>query len=202
MATQKKLLVEGNDDVHVVKSLCMAYNIPQVFEVIDKKGLSNLQETLPMELKASDLTALGIMVDADADLAARWQSIRNHLDREGYTVPTHPVAAGTILRAPDKPTVGIWLMPDNQLPGLLEHFVAELIPPGDALWPHAQNCVEHIPEPRFPEVARAKANIHTWLAWQAEPGKPMGTAITARYLDPGSARAQGFVNWLQALFAG
>jgi len=196
----RKLLVEGIDDLHVVKSLCMAYNIPQVFDVIDKKGISNLKESLPIELKTSDLASLGILVDADIDLNARWQSVRDILTKDGYTVSALPEPNGTILHAEDKPKVGIWLMPDNQLPGLLEHFVAELIPDDDALWPHAQNCVTNIPEQRFPEVARAKANIHTWLAWQEEPGKPMGTAITARYLDPGSARAQGFVDWLRALF--
>lgn len=196
----RKLLVEGNDDLHVVKSLCMAYDVPEVFTIVDKKGISNLQETLPTELKASELEALGILVDADTDLAARWQSLRATLTGAGYSVPRQPVPKGTILRENERPTVGIWLMPDNQLPGLLENFVSELIPDHDKLWPHAQNSVTNLPEQRFPEVARAKANIHTWLAWQEEPGKPMGTAITARYLDPDSAHAQGFVNWLRALF--
>jgi hypothetical protein len=47
----------------------------------------------------------------------------------------------------------------------------------------------------------SKANIHTWLAWQEEPGKPMGQAITAKYLNPKSKQAELFVNWLRALFA-
>lgn len=198
--TVRKLLVEGNDDLHVVKSLCMAYAVPEVFTIIDKKGISNLHETLPTELKTSELEVLGILVDADTDLVARWQSLRASLTGAGYSVPLQPVPEGTILQENERPTVGIWLMPDNQLPGLLEHFVAELIPGDDPLWPYAQNCVGNIPEQRFSEVARAKANIHTWLAWQEEPGKPMGTAITARYLDPDSARAQVFVDWLRALF--
>lgn len=196
----RKLLVEGNDDKHVVINLCMAYQIPEVFEVIDKKGINNLLETLPIELKTSDLESLGILVDADTNLQARWQSLRNTLTQAGYTVPKTPVSTGTILQNEERPTVGIWLMPNNQLPGLLENFVAELIPVGDGLWTQAQDCVANLPERRFPAVARAKADIHTWLAWQAEPGKPMGTAITARYLDPGSARAQDFMTWLRTLF--
>ncbi|MEI7844611.1 MAG: DUF3226 domain-containing protein [Chloroflexota bacterium] len=205
-AAPRKLLVEGKDDLYVVANLCGQNGIamPETFFINDKDGIENLLSTLSVELNASELQALGILVDADTDIQARWQSIRDILIREGLSVPAQPTPNGTILYTEDKPKVGIWLMPDNQphdgLPGLLEQFVAELIPGDDTLWPYAQNCVGNIPEQRFSEVARAKANIHTWLAWQEEPGKPMGTAITARYLDPDSARAQDFISWLRALF--
>jgi hypothetical protein len=41
-------------------------------------------------------------------------------------------------------------------------------------------------ERRFTQLARPKAPkaaIHTWLAWQEKPGKLLGTAITAKFLD-------------------
>ena len=200
MAATRKLLVEGVDDLHVVYHLCGNNNVPSVFDVIDKKGIDNLLDTISTELKTSDLEALGILVDADTDLHARWQSLQTILQREGYLVPYDPMPNGTILTHEEKPKVGIWLMPNNQLPGMLENFVAMLIPNGDTLWPYAQTCLQQIPEQRFSNNIRAKANIHTWLAWQAEPGKPMGQAITARYLNPGSQEAIWFVNWLQELF--
>jgi hypothetical protein len=52
-----------------------------------------------------------------------------------------------------------------------------------------QSSVAAIPEAerRFGPLAEPKAIIHTWLAWQKEPGKPLGTAITARFLDPNVA---------------
>jgi len=55
-------------------------------------------------------------------------------------------------------------------------------------------------ERRFSQLAQPKALIHTWLAWQEEPGKPLGTAITARYLDPDVAQVDVLVSWLNRLY--
>jgi hypothetical protein len=70
------------------------------------------------------------------------------------------------------------------------------------LFDHARSSVAAIPEgeKRFSSRGESKAIIHTWLAWQKEPGKPLGTAITARYLDPGVAEADVLVSWLKQLF--
>lgn len=45
-----------------------------------------------------------------------------------------------------------------------------------------------------------KAEIHTWLAWQKEPGKPLGQAITARYLNPNAPDAQQLIAWIRRVF--
>ena len=202
MAKPRILLVEGNDDKHAVLALANYYELPEAFEIADKGGIDPLLESLPTQLKASGLEVLGILVDADIDLLARWQSLRSILSQVGYIVPEQPIADGTILRRDDLPIVGIWLMPDNCLPGILEDFAAALIPGEDSLWPRAQGCVEKIPteERRFPVERAAKAKIHTWLAWQEEPGKPIGLAMTMRYLNPNAQQAQRFVNWLHDLF--
>ncbi len=195
-----RLLVEGNDDIHVVANLCKAHGIPDTFDIIEQKGIENLLDALPVTLKSDELEILGVLVDADMDLQARWQSLCKILAKAGYTTPKQPMPEGVILYAEERPTVGIWLMPDNHLPGMLENFVAELIPAGDALLPYVQKCVQGLPEQRFPSAQCAKAEIHTWLAWQGEPGKPMGQAITARYLDANAAKAGKFIAWLRRLF--
>ena len=51
---------------------------------------------------------------------------------------------------------------------------------------------------RFGPERWPKARIHTWLAVQNEPGKPLGQAITARYLDGGAIAGAPFVAWLRA----
>ena len=53
---------------------------------------------------------------------------------------------------------------------------------------------------RFRNVHESKARIHTWLAWQKELGKPMGQAITARYLDANALHAQQLIAWIRDLF--
>ena len=43
--------------------------------------------------------------------------------------------------------------------------------------------------------------IHTWLAWQDDPGRPFGQAVTKRYFDSDGPHVQGLLDWLTRLFA-
>ena len=45
-----------------------------------------------------------------------------------------------------------------------------------------------------------KAQLHTWLAWQEQPGTPLGLAITNRYLDANAPHAQKLMDWIRQLF--
>ena len=98
------------------------------------------------------------------------------------------------------PRLGIWIMPNNQTKGILENFLQFLVPETDTLLGYARKCVTDLPQQLFIGDAEPKAIIHTWLAWQAEPGKPYGTAITAKFLDPTTPEADVLVNWLNRLF--
>ena len=91
-------------------------------------------------------------------------------------------------------------MPNNKLPGALEDFVKFLVPEDDVLWHYAEQVIENIPEKLFPENARLKAQIHTWLAWQKEPGSRIGSAITQKYLSVDVAEATLFVEWIKQVF--
>jgi hypothetical protein len=179
------VLVEGPDDAQVFFHLLQHYGLHTQVTIQKKDGINNLLESLEVELKRRAETRLCIIVDADTDIALRWQSLRHRLIGAGYhTAPPQPASEGTILKQEGQPTVGLWLMPDNTIPGMLEDFMSLLIPEGDILWPMAQNIVQQVvaKDRRFPQTQTMKANIHTWLAWQEEPGKPMGQAITKRYL--------------------
>jgi hypothetical protein len=205
MAEKRILLVEGKDDEHVVKNICGRYGLGKI-DIRDQKGVDPLLDTLPVQLQESDIAVLGIMLDADVNLSARWQAITNRLTEAGYQgISTCPDVDGTILLPPEKPDnllpkVGIWLMPDNRIPGILEDFLKILIPDGDSLLTHADKVIKTLPEQRFTDLDRSKALMHTWLAWQKEPGKPYGQAITARYLDVNLPLGQTFATWLKNCF--
>ena len=47
----KKLLVEGNDDFHVVCALCEKFGINENFDVVDCEGVNKLMERIPIRLK-------------------------------------------------------------------------------------------------------------------------------------------------------
>ncbi len=197
------LLVEGVNDQHVLFHLFEYHHIPETFHIEVKNGVEALLNDLDMELERSGLTRLGVIVDADAHLQERWNSLRNILIGYGYTsVPQQPAVDGTIITEDGLPVVGIWLMPDNRLPGMLEDFLHFLVPANDGLWTLAEEITQKVEaqECRFRSAHRSKAKIHTWLAWQGEPGKPLGQAITARYLDANAPHAHRLVHWLRQLF--
>lgn len=211
---KKKLLVEGKHDGIVICELCHQYDIaankwekdklllPHEISCKSADSIEKLRRQLPVALRESDLETMGIIVDADVDLLQRWQSICDQLRDFGYkTLPLTPDPKGTVIQEDDLPRLGIWVMPDNQLNGMIEDFAAFLIPRDDELWQHAQNCVEAIENEKRPFTSHvAKAKIHTWLAWRETPGTPMGSAIKYRYLDANVPEAIVFVQWIKALF--
>jgi hypothetical protein len=206
MAGKTVLMVEGNDDKHVIMHICGAHALGEIDEIRPYFGKDPLIEGVSVALKESDLMALGIVLDADTDISARWDSVRNRLIHSGYDgVPQGMDPEGLTLLPPEGtllPRVGVWLMPDNKVPGILEDFLSFLIPAGDPLFLHMNNCVDGIPREliKFSTEKKPKALIHSWLAVQEEPGRPMGQAISAKYLDPNLDYAIPFVDWLRRLF--
>lgn len=206
MPGRRILLVEGKDDEYVLKHICGARGVQDLDEIKSLDAIEKLLENFPVRLKESDIEALGVVIDADTNPASRWDSLQNRLTGAGYqNVPKAPMPEGTILDPPVNtllPRVGIWIMPDNRAQGTLEDFLRFLVPIGSRLFDHVNLSVKTIPkgELRFRKSDTSKAIIHTWLAWQKTPGKPLGTAITARYLDPAVPQVDVLVSWLNRLF--
>jgi hypothetical protein len=160
-------------------------------------------KSLSAKLKASGLERLGIVVDADTDIQVRWGKLCDALVAFGYTdLPDAPAVGGTIIEQVNYPAVGIWVMPDNRTPGSVENFISLLKPVNDNLWLRAEKAVTEIPlqERLFKPQSLIKAHVHTWLAWQEEPGTPMGQAITKHYLNANAAAAVLLLDWLKRLF--
>lgn len=197
---RRLLLVEGANDEHVMYALLKRHAVPQVFEV---KVAGNVDELLALLLvlpKASDIDRIAAVLDADEDLSSRWASLRSRLARAGYRgVPELPAVGGTIVQHDGLPDLGVWLMPDNRLPGILEDFLSFLVPSDDRCLPLVDGFLGSIPAElcRFPAVRRPKARIHAWLAVQEEPGRPLGQAISFRYLDAHAAAATELIAWIR-----
>jgi hypothetical protein len=204
VVNKNTLLVEGRDDQFVLFSLFEYYQIPdKSIDVRPQEGIDGVLQTLEAALAAgSPSNILGVLVDADSSPNNRWQAIKDRLTKASYNnIPANLNSAGTIIMQPGKPTVGVWLMPNNTLPGMLENFVSSLIPDreNDPLWKLSENCVQEAIKLSL-EIPQAKAHIHTYLAWQKEPGSPLGLSITKKYLDPGALPAHQFINWLRQLY--
>ena len=211
MNGKKILLVEGKDDQHVVYAIRDSHEIDKnSFIIQEKQGIDNLFEGLEVNLieGSSAIERIGIVIDADQDLNAGWRKTLNILRKAGYqNLPAQPEANGTIIGQDFKPTFGVWIMPDNQIRGMLEDFLEFLVPDKDKneVWTKAVKCSQEIldeieEEKRFSKIHLSKAQIHAYLAWQNEPGKPFGTSITAKYLQADNSQCEKFVEWLKHLF--
>ena len=200
-----RLVVEGKDDLHVVMALCNHYALPETFDVVAPGGVDALIAGIPVRLKESSVRAIGVVINADQDAQARWTAVTRPFVEAGYgNIPPIPAPDGTIVELARRPRVGIWMMPDNQVSGMLEDFVAHLIPPHDQLLPRARVIVQALEDEgvhQHARVHRSKAVMHTWLAWQQQPGQPLGLAITANALMRDATRARAFADWLRRLFA-
>ena len=215
------LLVEGADDQHTIWALCEHFKVEETFRVEipdgkgkanqkllsgEKGGIDNVLKAMRLNLIAGSdaIERLGIVIDADEDLNARWQSVISILTEAGYDdLPDSPDGAGTVVTQTFLPTFGIWIMPDNKICGMLEDFLAFLVSPGDKIWEKAVECsgeVLEMPTETFSEIHLSKATVHAYLAWQKDCGKPFGQALTAKYLQADNPHCERFVEWLTRLF--
>ena len=203
------LLVEGSSDQHAIIHLMKRH--PYDWDdaentrpfVLSYDGLANLPKAITAH-KAKQ--CLGIVVDADEQPEARWQELSKELSPiMEQQLPSQLDPAGLIVkgREPNQ-SVGVWLMPNNCEQGALEDLVQELLPKQDCCWELAREQASaakgRYGRSSTPHGFELKSQLHTWLAWQEEPGKPLGLAISARYLDPHLPAADTFAGWLQRTF--
>ena len=203
-----KLLVEGPDDLFVIARL---RELNHLADNIFIKPCGSVEKAIELfriliDKQAAANRILGIVVDADTNIAGRWQRISQILTESGkYHVPDILPEAGMVLLPCDKedPKIGVWMMPDNQLNGMLEDFLAMLAVNDQELLDEVDTTLTTLENKelnKYKSVHKAKARIHTFLAWQEEPGVSMWNAIAKSYLRADSEQAVLFVDWLRRLF--
>lgn len=203
-----KLLVEGPDDLFVIARL---RELNHLEDNVFIKACGSVEKAIELfriliDKQAASNRVLGIVVDADTAISGRWQRISQILtDSQKYNVPEVLPEEGLVLCPidADDPKIGVWVMPDNRLNGMLEDFLAMLVVNDKELLDEVDVTLERIESKelnKYKAVHKAKARIHTFLAWQEEPGASMGNAIAKSYLKADSDQAVLFVNWLRDLF--
>lgn len=195
------LLVEGRNDKHVVWQICnRTLDLPDFF-ISDRGDINSVRESIGPEVLAPGRQALGILVDTDDHPQSRWDEIAHQLRIHGVQTPAAPDPGGTIISGAE-PRVGVWLMPDNQLPGEIEEFVESMIPGDDPVWPLSQAYIDGLPsyEGKFTEGKSLRAKIYAWLATREDP-RMMGQGIGRHDLEIDGPLCQRFLAWLARLFA-
>ena len=198
----QKLLVEGNEDQHVIWALCEKYKLPENFDVVDCEGIDKLMVQIPVRFKQSGIETIGIIIDADTDINSRWQTLKDLFDKQEIVLPEIIPIEGLILNK-ENIKIGIWIMPNNNQDGMLEDFINFLIPIDDKLSPIITKHLTEIETKginSYKSIHKSKAFIHSWLAVQETPGTPMGLSITKRYLTTDETTCLMLINWLRNLF--
>ncbi len=217
------LLVEDKDDSHVASALLKANRIgveesdqsrlgrvrilkltgprfaPTEVHVKVLDGIDDVLASIPVECKGSDVECVAAILDADANMQHQWERVKGRLKESGCAaVPDTAPKEGLILQIPDGLRVGVWVMPDNRMPGILEDFALSLVPDNDPVLPLAKEFLESIPSDTRPFASAhfSKVLIHVWLAIKEKPGKPLGLAIQYGYLHADKSECQPFTNWL------
>lgn len=217
------LLVEGRSDEQVVLHICNRHSSFSVegelgservelnsplnpsFSVSAKGSDSELLKDLRNQLSPPSPQVVGIIMDADDNIANRWEGIMRELARANIALPSNPAPDGRIVDTQDLPRVGVWIMPDNESSGELEHFVQQMLPADDPIWPLSQEYINEIPEEYrlrhlLNERKRLKAQFYAWLATRSLPGL-MGKTIGDGDLDIDGELCQRFIAWLENLFS-
>lgn len=215
MNAPHRLLVEGTDDFHTIIHLLKRHypdwdtGPTKDVCVVDCESYTRLLEALESEIPVLRQGGrIGIVVDADTDPKGRWDSITGKLQSVGVNLPDSAGPGTVFFDLPEQAKrLGIWLMPDNSNPGALEHFLEKLIPESQKnLWDHACEATGVAADQKAPfwctknDNIRKKAEIHTWLAWQENPGQPFGTALTSKVFGHESKEATQFLAWFGRLF--
>lgn len=209
MKNTSKLLVEGKDDLHIISALCKKHLLKENFEIKNCEGkdnilkLNQLDDQLSIEFKGYERKTIGIVLDTDFDLDKKLNKIKEILKNFDFLFPNVFPKEGLILSNEKDQKIGIWMMPNNELNGMIEDFVSLLIPKDDKLFAIASEVLQNIESQnlnKYSLIHHSKAKIQTWLAWQENPGTPMGQAITKKYLETNHETCDLFLNWLNKMF--
>ncbi len=187
------LLVEGDDERHLVKGLQSLHGFPD-FQIIDYKGKDKFRSflgTLRLTEGFNQVTSIGILRDADSNPSGAFQSIQDSLNYNKLPCPGKPVEAA---RA-DNLSVRVFIIPGAGQQGMLETLCLQALAddPVFACVNEFSTCVQ---SKRTQNFNMAKVQMQAFLA--SFPGvRLIGEAALAGHLNLGNAAYQPLVNFLK-----
>lgn len=218
-ATSHILLVEGKSDEAFYNEVFKKINIKASVKVApprslggqanNKEGVFSLLPALLKQLTDGSLSRLAVVVDADF-VAAHGLGFARTLERLtailrgfGFDAVQRPGVSGFLFtHAEGFHDVGVWIMPNNRDDGMLEDWIKLSLDPAEQnLFTQAVNSCAALKAPKFKPIHKIKANVATWLSWQAAPGRGMEYSIQENLVDWTSPSGQHLVSWLVHVFS-
>ncbi len=215
----KRLIVEGAADKKFFEALLSEYcNITGVWiGPPDDFGAGGQGKGNAIAIFESSLAELGdgtveriaLVVDADYDkhnglgFERTLNKVQEMVTEYGYSRYKRIEQRGFTFEHPDGlPTIGLWIMPDCNEDGFIEHLILPNVTEGhQALLESAKHTVRAIKNPLYTAHHRTKAEMFTWLAWQKKPGQHLSSVVRNGLLDCESPEVKALISWLNAMFS-
>ncbi len=94
------LLVEGENDKHVVSHICERDGRVSDFEIKNMAGIDNVLKVLPVEVKSGKQKVIGILADTDDDAEYCWYIPQRKRLKKQICKERRNCRKGSILRVP------------------------------------------------------------------------------------------------------
>ena len=175
-------------------------------KIVQTGGIDTILEPgfIEAQLNTPGLKTLGILVDANSDPKKRWKIISQNASKSFSQLPPELPATGLVMQNEEGLRFGVWLMPNNVLPGMSETFLTGIAQESNAgLWKLTQTyCADakSLHQAPYHDAHLDKALIHAWLSVQDPPGDQMHRAVRSKILNAKSSYAAPFIVWFRNLF--
>jgi hypothetical protein len=193
----KQLLVEGADSARFFTALASKLQLTDV-QVQNFGGVGDLSGFLKALVFApafaDTVSSLAVIRDAENDAQAAFQSVATSFRSAGLPAPSEP----GILQA-NTPAVGVFVLPNNASPGMLETLCLSAI----NSHPEVQcvnefvSCVQRVSA--NPPVNLDKARLYAYLASRPRPGLRIGEAAEAGLLSLDAAEYGSLSTFIASL---
>ncbi len=152
-------------------------------------------DRLKLAFKTDPSSTICVICDAETRTAQQlWTRIIPVLRDAGYSlVPEDLPTNGLILDQPDYHRLGIWIMPNNFDPGMIEDFYLRAIPQEDEKLRRSRDFVASIAGLKI-----SKSTYRVWLAIQADPVGP-AIAMSVGQVSRQRGEIPIFIQWLSKL---
>lgn len=173
----KLLLVEGPDDKYFLMEVIKNLGIEDIqIEKIDgKTNLESFLKTIRIVTGYKNVLSIGIILDADSDIYATFESVKSTLSKLRYPIPEE-------LNSPKAEDIKmtIYIMPDCVGNGELETLLLQSIKDNSVIpcIDSFQNCLR---DKQLDFNITTKSIIYSYLAIQKVPGLRIGDASKCGY---------------------
>ena len=167
------LIVEGKDALNFFKAMAR-YCARSDVQVLDFGGVNELPSALSALVRTpgwNQVVSLGIIRDAEKDARSSKQSV------------DHAMNKAELPSSGNNPRVSIFILPDNERPGMLETLLCESFETDEV-----NNCIGEFfaccEDRANVKVGRIeKARAHAYLATREDPHVSVGVAAQKGYWD-------------------